>query len=148
MVRNADRDYYYQTFTHNAHLDEIDAINFSKPVRQNRPMYGHYAEATKPYKPLELCSIHQDVWYGGFSRDTHELLGYAQLKVFDSVGLLNMLLGHSNAVGVINGLICHLNDNANVELINYLRMASATETLTAFKYRLGFRPWKEVDESK
>jgi len=144
MVRVANTTYEFREFTYNNCLSDLSKINQSKSVRQGRPMADHYLQPAKPHRPLALCERHRDTWYGGFSRETGEMKGYARLETFGETGLLNVILRHGESLGVLNGLFSYMNDNANVKLINYLRIASATETLTAFKRRVGFRPWDPV----
>jgi hypothetical protein len=141
MVRQANRNYIYRVFDRNDRLSEIDAVNFSKSVRQGRKMASQYQTFSTPNNPLNLCDFHRDDWFGCFRRSDDVLVGYARLESFDDVGILNTILGHGEAIGVMNGMFAHLAENTDVRLINYLRMVSATDDLEAFKRRVGFREW-------
>lgn len=146
MVRQAHRNYEYRPYEHNERLDEMGAINFSKAERQGRPMRGWYTEPVPPHDPPSLCPRHRDTWHGCFRREDDVLVGFARLETFDDVGILNSILGHGGQVGVMNGMFAYLNDTAEVRLINYLRMSSATHALSAFKERVGFLQWNPVTE--
>ena len=143
MVRKAIRLYDYRPFDYNDHLPEIDAINVSKPRRQGRPMEGWYTEPARPTLPARLCETHRDQWDGAFRREDDVLVAYAHFcRVSDELIVPCSVFGHGDASAAINGMWAHLADIADVAWINYLHMKSATDTLEAFKRRLGFQ---EVD---
>jgi hypothetical protein len=137
MLSKADRLYTYRLIDRNDHLDEIYAINTSTPVRQGRPMTDAYQEPPRPSTSASLCTVHRDEWHGCFDHDGH-LRAYARLEVLNEIGILNTIIGDRAAGGAMNGLIAHLAETAGVRWINYLRMPSATTTLTDFKRRVGF----------
>jgi len=140
MVSKANRLYVYEVFDFNEYLADIDAINASKAVRQQRPMSGWYIEPASPSVPARLCAAHGDSWHGAFRRDDHTLMAFARLaRVSDELGILVSFLGHAEASAAMNGMIAHLVATAGVERLNYLHMRSATPSLEAFKRRLGFR---------
>ncbi len=137
MLRKADRLYTYRLINRNDHLDEIHAINLSMPARQGRPMTKAYVDPPEPATPERLCTVHRDEWHGGFDTDG-TLRVYGRLEVLNMVGVLNTILGDRSAGAAMNGLIAHLVETTGVRWLNYLRMPSATTTLTDFKRRVGF----------
>lgn len=140
MVRKADRLYVFRPMVYNDHLAEIDVINASKAVRQGRPMSGWYTEPAQPSIPAHLCDTHSDVWHGAFCCSDDSLAAFARLaRVSDELGILVSFLGHAEASAAMNGMVAYLVNTAGVQRLNYLHMRSATDTLEAFKRRLGFQ---------
>lgn len=138
MVRQADRRYEYRSFAYNDQLDGIYSVNTSRDERQGRPMSASYREQPKPLSDtFHLCSVHRDTWYGSFEKDG-TLAGYCRLEKLNEIGILNTILGRAGATGAINGLVAYLAEHSEVRWINYLHMESSTDTLTAFKRRIGF----------
>lgn len=138
MLRKADRLYTYRVINRSLHLDEIHAINTSLPARQGRPMTEQYRNPPEPTTPAQLCEVHRDEWYGCFDAD-RRLRAYARLEVLNEIGILNTIIGDRTAGAAMNGLIEHMAETARIKWLNYLRMPSATTTLTDFKRRLGFK---------
>ncbi len=137
MLRKADRLYTYKLIDRSDHLDAIHAVNVSLPERQGRPMTAAYRERPIPSTAEQLCRVHRDEWHAGFDA-AGTLRAYARLEVLNESGILNTILGDRTAGGVMNGLIAHLVETTGVRWLNYLRIPSATVTLSEFKQRLGF----------
>jgi len=140
MINKANRLYEYRKIDRNEHLEGIEAVGRSKPIRQGIPMVGWYTEPVKPQRPLRLCALHADEWYAGFRRDDGRMVCFANLKVLNELGILNSIMGDPSAGAAVNGLMAHLVDVSGVLWINYLYPQAKTQTLADFKRRLGFRP--------
>lgn len=139
MVRQANLRYNYREFAYNDQLDQMHEVNISKSFRQGRPMSKTYRDPLTPIsRPLDLCSVHRDTWFGAFEQDG-TLAGYCRLEKLNELGILNTILGRAGSTGAINGLMAHVAAVAEVRWINYLHMASSTDSLSAFKERIGFR---------
>lgn len=135
MVRKARRRYTYLPFNYNEHLQEIDKINLSKPIRQKRPMQGWYTQPATPTHPEHLCAVHSDTWHGAFLNGV--LVAYARFCRIGDLGVPMSILGHPNATGAVNGLWAYLVENMGVNWINYLHMDSTTPSLEVFKRNIG-----------
>lgn len=140
MIRRADSLYRFRSFDYNRQLRAIDAVNASKPQRQGRPMRGWYTEPAQPSTPAQLCSIHRDLWLGGFRRSDGSLAGYCHLAALNGHGVLVSILGAAGATAVINGLVAHAATQLGLRWLNYLHWQAASDSLTAFKQSVGFRP--------
>lgn len=137
MLNKADRLYTYRPIVRNEHLDAMYAINTSVPVRQERPMTAAYREPLELGAAARLCDYHQDRWAGGFDQGG-TLRAYARAEGFGDFWILNTIIGDRAAGGVTNGLIAYLAESPDVLWLNYLRIRSASESLSAFKVRTGF----------
>lgn len=153
MIRKAERrDYRYDEFAHNDHLDAMHDINVSLAVRQGKPMTASYLEHPRAVDLDQHCQRHRKVWIGGFRRGT--LLAYCQLVLCGDLAIVNRIIGHGDALkdGVMNGLVRALNaycddlnrlEVADPRWINYLTM-DCRPSLAAFKRHSGFRPMEVV----
>jgi hypothetical protein len=144
MLRKLEREGYRTgPLDYNAHLDDLHAVNTSKPVRSGGPMTEAYLQPLKPIGSLvDACPRHRSVYLGAF-RDGRAL-GYARLVIVNELGVIDQILGHADALphGVMNGLVRELDDVARasgcVRAINYLTLRSSTATLDRFKRSVGF----------
>ena len=129
-------------FFWNNHLDDIYAIHKSSDKRQGREMDKAYKEY-----PKEIVSIREEDFYitymGAFKDD--KLIGYVELYVYGNFIMINRILGHKNYLnlGIMNILIKHcvlyIIDN-DIKYLSYLAMQNRkNNSLSAFKYRVGFR---------
>ncbi len=139
MLNKADRLYSYRPIVRNDHLAAMHAVNTSAEVRQGRVMSAAYREPLEPSQPARLCGYHSDSWHAGFDGDGR-LVVYARAEMFGDLCIPNTLISDRAAPGAMNGMIAYLAELPDVRWLNYLRLESATESLTNFKVRTGFAP--------
>lgn len=138
MVRKADGLYVYREFDYNSRLDEIHAVNVSKPTRSGGPMSDRYLAVPVPIvKPWDTCDQHRSGWWGGFD-NADRLIAYCNLVELNDLGVVNTVLGHADAPAAMNGLFAYLARHATVRFIHYLSLASSPPSLAAFKRHVGF----------
>jgi hypothetical protein len=144
MLRKLEREGYRTgPLDYNAHLDDLHAINTSKPVRSGGPMTEAYLQPLKPIGELvDACPRHRSVYVAAFRGE--RALGYARLVLVNELAVIDQILGHADALphGVMNGLVRELVDVARdagcVRAINYLTLRSSTASLDRFKRSVGF----------
>jgi hypothetical protein len=131
---------------YNAHLEDMYAINTSKPVRSGGPMTeGYLARPTPIGAATESCPRHRSLYLGAFREG--RLLAYARLVLLNELAALDRIIGHADALphGVMNGLVRELADvsvrTGFVRAINYLTLRSSTMALDRFKSSVGFAPY-------
>ena len=135
-------------FNWNDRLENIYQINNSCFNRQGREMdksYKEYPKKVDYYKEEEFCIVH----IGAFIEDI--LVGYVELYVYGNFAMTNRILGHKEYLkyGIMNLMIkyCieYMIDN-NIEYLNYLTMQNRkNSSLSAFKYRVGFREYSLLE---
>lgn len=144
MIRKAERaGIIYNEFEWNDRLSEIYEINTSSDSRQGHRMAASYRKYPDQVNSLEKSAygIHH---IGGFIRE--KLVAYVELYVLGNFAFVNRILGHRQhlTTGLMNGLIAACVQYAlksKIDYINYLTMENLEEnTLSSFKYRVGFRP--------
>ena len=148
MVRKAENNGYdYSTFKYNDHLKDMERVNKSTPYRQDRRMGDSYRQRVTPImEGVPACHLHTQVYIGGF-KDDH-LVAYCWLVLCNQVAILNRIIGHADHLrgGVMNGLIKEIVENCQrhraIQYLNYLNMASSTDSLEGFKKRVGFESYK------
>lgn len=143
-VRKAERHgYVFREFDYNAHLDDLFAINTSKPVRAGGAMKEHLLSRPEPIEAGDYCGLHGATYFGAFEGET--LVAYIQLVRLNELGIFNQILGHGDhlANGVMNGLVSYVVDwciaSGHIRAINYLTIVDSAESLNRFKLSVGFR---------
>ncbi len=145
MIRKAERSgVVFREFDWNERLDDIYEINRSSETRQGHRMtagYRNYPERVDPAERSTYGILH----IGGFVG--HKLVAYVEMYVCGNFAFVNRILGHKEYLntGVMNGLVAasvrHGMKNG-IDYINYLMMEDREhDTLSGFKYRVGFRPF-------
>jgi len=139
---------YTKIFNWNDRLDEIYAINTSSQQRQGREMDKAYVEYPKEVENINDKDF--SVVYVGAFNDKDVLIGYIELYIYGNFIMTNRILGHKEYLkyGVMNLLIKYCVEYAienNISYINYLTMQNRhNNSLSAFKYRVGFREYSLV----
>jgi hypothetical protein len=144
MLRKLEREGYRTgPLDYNTHLEDLHAVNTSKPVRSGGPMTAAYLEPLKPIGAnVDACPRHRSVYVAAFRGE--RALGYARLVLVNELAVIDQILGHADALphGVMNGLVRELLDVALasgcVRAINYLTLRSSTAGLDRFKRSVGF----------
>ena len=135
-------------FNWNDRLEEIYAINVSSEKRQGREMDKAYTEY--PKKVENLDEVDFSVVYIGAFKDK-VLIGYVELYVYGNFIMTNRILGHKEYLqyGIMNLLMKHCVQYAidnKVTYLNYLTMQNRkNNSLSAFKYRVGFRTYSLME---
>jgi hypothetical protein len=145
MIRKAERaGYEFRRFDYNERLDEVFAVNTSKPVRAGGPLLARLEQRPSPIRDdRELCDVHGSAFFGAFRDDV--LLAYIELVQVNELGIFNRILGHADALpdGVMNGLVRYVVsrciDESAVRSLNYLTLVASAEGLVRFKLNVGFR---------
>jgi len=131
-------------FFWNDYLDDIYAIHHSATMRQGREMDEAYREY-----PEKVDKVQEEdfsiVYLGAFKEDA--LIGYVELYIYGNFIMTNRILGHKKYLnfGVMNLLtketVLYMLAE-DIEYLNYLTMQNRkNNSLSAFKYRVGFREY-------
>lgn len=143
MLRKADAaGLTFGGFDWNERLDELYAINTSKPIRSGRPMRPSYLQRPQPRSSSSTCSAHRSVYLGGFD-DAGELRAYVVLALAGELAIVNTILGHGDylTLGIMNGLVREIvraaRETDRVTAINYLSL-TGPHGLVRFKRSVGF----------
>lgn len=148
MLKKAERaGILCRLFNWNDHLDEIFEINTSSEIRQGRKMTKNYRKYPR------RVTIGQDSNFdiahiGAFV--SQGLVAYAELYSYGNFSMVNRILGHKEFLkfGVMNALIMACVEyciDHHVDYLNYLMMQDKDQdSLSAFKYRVGFRQYSIV----
>jgi hypothetical protein len=147
MLRKVERKgYRFRTFAWHDHLDEIYAINTSKPMRGGMamtPEYQTFPPRLKP-EPIRGCTAHNFDCCGCFYGE--QLVAYCAIHFCGELGIVRNNLGHAAHLpdGIMNGIIAYAVricvDRGTVKYMNYLTLHSRTRSLDGFKRRVGFKP--------
>lgn len=134
--------YTYQPFEYNERLEEMHAINTSKPERQGQPMTEGYTRPLTPVQPFGGCERHDVVYLGGFREG--RLRAYARLVILNELAVIDQFLGHGDDLrfAVMNGLVDFIVAYAierGLRAIDYLTLRSVSESLDRFKRSVGFQ---------
>jgi hypothetical protein len=139
---------YCQEFDWNKKLDDIYEINTSTMHRQGREMDESY----KLYPKKNDIKHEKDfkiIYIGAFKDKI--LIGYIELYIYGNFAMTNRILGHKEFLkfGVMNLMIKECIEymiNNDIEYINYLTMQNRkNNSLSAFKYRVGFREYSLLE---
>jgi len=123
----------------NNYLEDIYKINTSSQVRQGREM-----DITN--EDIEDFKIR---YIGAFKDNI--LVGYIELYIYGNFAMTNRILGHRDYLkyGVMNLMIkkcVEYGIDNEIEYINYLSMLNKrNNSLSAFKYRVGFREYSLLE---
>ena len=135
-------------FEWNSKLDDIYEINTSSLVRQGRQMDQAYLEYPKRVELLAEGDF-RIKHIGAFKEE--RLIGYIELFIYGNFAMTNRILGHKEYLkfGVMNLLFKEVVSFAiedGIEYINYLTMENReNNSLSAFKYRVGFRDYSLLE---
>jgi hypothetical protein len=144
MIRKAEKSGYVPgNFIWNDCLDDIYAINTSSKTRQGRQMDKNYRDYPKPIDEVDTREYklkHIGVFRNG------KVMAYIELAIYGNFATTRRILGNMEDLkfGVMNLLFKEvvnygITDNA-FRVLNYLTMENQkTNSLSAFKYRVGFR---------
>jgi len=131
-------------FNWNEKLDDIYEINRSSTTRQGRQMDKAYQEFPKIVENQDKDDF-KIRFIGAFLDD--KLIGYIEVYIYGNFAMTNRILGHKEYLkyGVMNIMIkeCveYMIEN-DIEYLNYLTMQNRkNNSLSAFKYRVGFREY-------
>jgi hypothetical protein len=134
-------------FEWNERLDEIFDIHRSATIRQGKRMSDAYLRY-----PQKVCTRPQEdfriVHLGAFAED--RLVGYVELYIYGNFAMVNRILGHKAYLkyAIMNALIeqcVSFMIETDIAYLNYLTMQNRqNNTLSAFKYRVGFREYSLV----
>jgi hypothetical protein len=150
MNKKAEKNNIYcKTFNWNEKLDDIFEINTSSEIRQGREMdlsYKIYPKKVNyPKNEEDFNIVHIGAFYG------ERLVGYVELYIYGNFAMVNRILGHKDFLkyGIMNLLMKHCVEygiNNNIKYINYLTMQNRkNNSLSAFKYRVGFREYSILE---
>jgi len=142
-ARKAERSGYQFRSIHPDHYsDRIQAIHTSAPVRQGKSMANAYLSPLKSY-PANA----QNTYYGLFREQ--ELVAYLWCVRSGELITLNRLLGHADYLKdgimyqlVISGVREIFQMENRPSFIMYDTLLGASEGLSLFKKRLGFKPYR------
>jgi len=135
-------------FNWNEYLDDIYEINRSSSVRQGREMDSSYKEYPKKVKKQDSDDF-RVIYIGAFKDE--KLVGYIELYIYGNFAMINRILGHKEYLkfGIMNLLMktcVEYSIDNGVEYINYLTMMNRNNnSLSAFKYRVGFREYSLLE---
>ena len=135
-------------FDWNEKLDDIYVINTSALYRQGREMDSAYREY--PEKVENRDSEDFKIRYIGAFKE-ERLIGYVELYIYGNFIMTNRILGDKRFLkyGLMNLLIKKCVEYAienKIEYINYLTMQNRqNNSLSAFKYRVGFREYSLLE---
>lgn len=147
LVKARRCDVVCSTIEHDAHLDELHAINRSMPVRSGGAMRPAYMIRPPAIGPApQLCGRHRSEWIGaliGEGAEPFRLVAYCHLIVANELAVINTILGHGDYLkyGIMNALVADLarratNDDT-IRYTNYLTL-HGPERLSRFKRSVGF----------
>ncbi len=137
-----------RVFQWNEWLDDIYTINTSSMVRQGREMDKAYLEYPKEVKIMQEGDFRVE-HIGAFREE--KLIGYIELYIYGNFAMTNRILGHKEYLkfGVMNLIFKEVVVFAikeGIEYINYLTMENReNNSLSAFKYRVGFREYSLLE---
>ena len=132
----------------NNYLEDIYKINTSSQVRQGREMDKVYLEYPKKVTNEDIEDF--KIRYIGAFKD-NILVGYIELYIYGNFAMTNRILGHRDYLkyGVMNLMIkkcVEYGIDNKMEYINYLSMLNKrNNSLSAFKYRVGFREYSLLE---
>jgi len=132
----------------NNYLEDIYKINTSSQVRQGREMDKVYLEYPKKVTNEDIEDF--KIRYIGAFKD-NILVGYIELYIYGNFAMTNRILGHRDYLkyGVMNLMIkkcVEYGIDNKIEYINYLSMLNKrNNSLSAFKYRVGFREYSLLE---
>jgi hypothetical protein len=102
MRKTARKGYYCESFEPLDHIIDLVEINFSKPIRQKRPMDGSYlytkdklASYYQRTYQKGICPYHYVQHYGVFTKDK-KLVGMVQLIRNGELCYYNRIIGHGD----------------------------------------------------
>jgi len=149
MIKKAQKnDIYTDIFDWNEKLDEIYKINTSSLVRQGREMDESYKNYPKKVE-YENEKDFKIVYVGAFKDNI--LIGYIELYIYGDFAMTNRILGHKEYLkyGVMNLMVKYCVEymiKNNIKYLNYLTMQNRqNNSLSAFKYRVGFREYSLLE---
>jgi len=149
MIKKAQKNRIEcRLFKWNDFLDDIYEINTSSSVRQGRKMDYSYFKYPEPIK-IKNEEDFQIIHIGAFLDD--KLIGYIELYVYGNFAMTNRILGHKKylKLGIMNLLFyktIELLIEKEIEYLNYLTMQNKeNNSLSAFKYRVGFREYSLLE---
>jgi len=135
-------------FNWNDNLDDIYNINISSQVRQGRQMDKAYQEYPQKVKDQKRDDF-DIVFIGAFKDDI--LVGYYELYIYGNFIMTNRILGHKEYLkyGIMNLMVKYCVEymiKNNIKYLNYLTMQNRqNNSLSAFKYRVGFREYSLLE---
>ena len=149
MIKKAQKNQIEcKLFEWNDFLDDIYDINTSSLIRQGRKMDDAYFKYPEPIK-IKNEEDFQIIHIGAFSDG--KLIGYIELYVYGNFAMTNRILGHKKylKLGIMNLLFYKTIETLiekEIEYLNYLTMQNKeNNSLSAFKYRVGFREYSLLE---
>lgn len=134
------RGYRFMEIDRNLHVDGINAINTSLPVRQGKAMAPSYR------KRIDHFVDHEHYRYYGVLDREGKLMAYCEVGLYGNFALLSRLLGYRNNDGIMHFMIVEIVSTLMreqlVRFVMYDTYFGATEGLRNFKNILGFKPYR------
>jgi hypothetical protein len=142
-ARRAERaGYQFRAIDPHDYIESIQAIHTSTPVRQGKTMASAYLNPLKSYPQNS-----QNTYFGLFK--DQELVAYLWCVRSGELITLNRLLGHADYLKdgimyqlVISGIRDIFKMKNRPAFIMYDTLLGASEGLSLFKKRLGFKPYR------
>jgi hypothetical protein len=135
------KGYSFARINKNDHVEEIDAINTSAPVRQGQPMEEEYINFKARF-PVEKNWL-----YLGIKNDQGRLVAYLDINCVGELAYVGPILGHAAFLkdGIMYLLFAEavrvLMDEKSVRYFMYDTYFGGTDGLRLFKKRIGFQPF-------